>query len=298
MTGDHGGEDTMLELALQRAEQQLLSLQAAASRLEDSKLGASVEALFASLRELKIAGERMRQSHEKVTHALRHEAQTWGSREQLRALARRQQAIQEQERTELARELHDEFGAALTALKLDLHWIMARLPSGLKSLQDRGKRMSELIDRTVEAVSKTGALLRPRVLDDFGLVAAIEWQTREFQRRMGIQCNASLPEHVELDPKLSIAIFRIFQEALTNVARHANATEVSINLRVKGNGVSLEIKDNGIGIRQEHVSSESSFGLLGMQERAYAFGGQVRFEGRGNKGTTVSVEIPLNSDGC
>jgi signal transduction histidine kinase len=225
-----------------------------------------------------------------------NDAQAKSSREQLRALARRQQAIQEQERAQLARELHDEFGAALTALKLDLHWIMTRVPTGAKSLQERAKAMSDLIDRTVESVSRKGALLRPRVLDDFGLVAAIEWQTQDFQRRTGIQCGLNLPEHVELDPSLSIAVFRMFQEALTNVSRHANATAVAINLQQNGNRVFLEVKDNGIGISPDKISSAASFGLLGMCERAYAFGGEVRFEGREGQGTTVTVEIPMNDD--
>jgi signal transduction histidine kinase len=298
MINAQGREDTMLELAVQKAEEQLLSLQAQAARSEDAKLVAAVKALCATLRELRTASDQVRQRQDAVTHARRHRAQSRLSREQLRALARRQQAIQEQERTALARELHDEFGAALTALKLDLHWIMARLPPGLKSLQDRGKRMSELIDRTVESVSRTGALLRPRVLDDFGLVAGIEWQTREFERRTGIHCRTSLPEQAELDPKLSTAIFRIFQEALTNVARHAQATEVSVNLRVDGNGVFLEVKDNGVGISQDQLSSETSFGLLGMQERAYAFGGEICFEGGANQGTTVRLQIPFTTDGC
>jgi signal transduction histidine kinase len=152
--------------------------------------------------------------------------------------------------------------------------------------------MSELIDRTVESVSRTGTLLRPRVLDDFGLVAAIEWQTQDFQRRTGIQCKLVLPEHIELDPQLSIAVFRIFQEALTNVSRHAQATVVAIALRADGGSVLLEVKDNGIGINQDKVSNETSFGLIGMRERAYAFGGCLRVEGGERQGTTVTVEIP------
>jgi signal transduction histidine kinase len=156
--------------------------------------------------------------------------------------------------------------------------------------------MSELIDRTVESVSRTGALLRPRLLDDFGLVAAIDWQAQDFQHRTGIQCKVNLPEYIELDPKLSIAIFRIFQEALTNVSRHARATEVAIDLRAQGSGLLLEVKDNGRGIRQEDISSEASFGVLGMQERACAFGGHVRFEQGSDRGTTVRVEIPTKTE--
>jgi signal transduction histidine kinase len=281
---------------VQRAEQQLRDVQVAASAADDPKLQSAVAALSASFVELKIVLDQLFKDKNELAGMPRQESKTKDSGGQLRALARRQLALHEQERAQLARELHDEFGAALTALKLDLHWLMARLPSGIKSLHDRAKTMSELIDRTVASVSRTGALLRPRVLDDFGLVAAIEWQTQDFQQRTGIECKMSLPEYIELDPKLSIAIFRIFQEALTNVSRHSGASEVRIDLRAHRTGVLLEVKDNGMGIRQEQISSETSFGMLGMRERASAFGGHVWFEGRSTGGTTVRVEIPTKSE--
>lgn len=296
MAKDYGSDMPTFELTMQKAEQQLKTLQLAASTAQDSTLDAAVKALAESLIELKIAGAGLRERNDNLADAPRNKAQTKSSSEQLRALARRQQTMQEQERAQLARELHDEFGAALTALKLDLHWLMARLPSGVTALQERAKGMSELIDRTIESVSRTGALLRPRVLDDFGLVAAVEWQTQDFQRRTSIQCKLNLPEHVELDTKLSIAVFRIFQEALTNVSRHANATAVAIDLRANDERVFLEVKDNGVGISQDKISSEASFGLLGMRERAYAFGGRLSVEGRERQGTTVTVEIPKNAE--
>lgn len=199
---------------------------------------------------------------------------------------------QEHERTQLARELHDQFGAALTALKLELHSIIARLPPGFPILQEKAKGMSDLIDHTVKSVVKMESMLRPRILEDFGLVAAVEWEASDFQRRTGIPCQAKLPERINLDPKLSIALFRIVQEALTNVGRHAQATEATIQLRKDDNQVVLEIKDNGVGITQQNIANETSFGLLSMRERAYALGGQVRF--RGGSGTTVTVEIPIN----
>lgn len=289
MKRDAAREESTLARAMQKAEQQLRNVRVAASAAEDSKLQTAVQALSASFVELKKLSS-------ELTGMLRLETQTKNSGEQLRLLARRQLAIQEQERAQLARELHDEFGAALTALKLDLHWLTARLPAGVKSLRDRANRMSELIDRTVESVSRTGALLRPRLLDDFGLVAAIDWQAQDFQHRTGIECKVNLPEYIDVDPKLSIAIFRIFQEALTNVSRHARATQVTIDLRAHGSGVLLEVKDNGVGIRQQDISSESSFGVLGMQERACAFGGHVHFEPGSNHGTTVRVEIPLAAE--
>jgi PAS domain S-box-containing protein len=212
---------------------------------------------------------------------------------QLRALAGRLHVLQEEERSELARELHDEFGAAFTALKVDLHWIMARLPEQNDGLEEKARTMSELIDCSVDSVRRTAGLLRPRLLDDFGLVAAIEWQIEEFSRRTGIRCMTNFPDEVVIDRSLSTAIFRILQEALTNVARHAQATEVRVGLQVDNRKVWIEIEDNGKGLEIGAKANDKSLGLFGMQERAYAFGGQVRFASQPKQGTTVTVEIPL-----
>ena len=216
------------------------------------------------------------------------------TQEHLRALAGRLHVLQEEERAQLSRELHDEFGAAFTALKVDLHWIMARLPKHSEGLEEKARVMSELIDHSVESVRRTAGMLRPRLLDDFGLAAAIEWQMQEFQRRTGVRCVTSLPEEVDLDRALSTAVFRILQEALTNVARHAKATEVQVGLQVSGGKVWIEVKDNGKGIDLDANANETSLGLFGMQERAYAFGGHVSFKSERNHGTTVTVEMPLN----
>ena len=215
------------------------------------------------------------------------------SQEQLRALAERTHKLQEEERAQLARELHDEFGAAFTALKVDLHWIMARLPKSVDGVEEKAQVMSDLIDNSVESVRRTASLLRPRLLDDFGLVAAIDWQTAEFQRRTGIQCVTRLPDEIDLDQALSTALYRILQETLTNVARHAKATRVHVGLQIDGGKVLLDVQDNGIGFDPEMAMNDRSFGLFGVQERAYAFGGQVRFESRPLHGATVMVEIPL-----
>ena len=215
------------------------------------------------------------------------------SQEQLRALAERTHKLQEEERAQLARELHDEFGAAFTALKVDLHWIMARLPKSVDGVEEKARVMSDLIDNSVESVRRTASLLRPRLLDDFGLVAAIDWQTAEFQRRTGIQCVTRLPDEIDLDQAMSTALYRILQETLTNVARHAKATRVHVGLQIDGGKVLLDVQDNGIGFDPEMAMNDRSFGLFGVQERAYAFGGHVRFESRPLHGATVMVEIPL-----
>jgi two-component system sensor histidine kinase UhpB len=212
---------------------------------------------------------------------------------QLRALAGRLHVLQEEERSQLARELHDEFGAAFTALKVDLHWIIARLPKNADGLEEKARLMSELIDNSVDSVRRTAGLLRPRLLDDFGLVAAIEWQIEEFERRTGIRCVTQFPEEVEIERSIATAVFRIVQEALTNAARHAEATAVRVSLKVDRRRVWIEIVDNGKGIDFAANGNDTSLGLFGMQERAYAFGGRVNFASQPNRGTTVTVEIPL-----
>ncbi len=216
------------------------------------------------------------------------------TQDQLRALTSRLHDLQEDERAQLARDLHDEFGAALTALKVDLYSIMEQLPRKTIALKQKAGAMSALIDNTVDSLRRTAALLRPRLLDDFGLVAAIEWQTQEFERRTGVRCQTTLPEGFSLDRQRSTVFYRILQEGLTNVLRHAKATEVVVRLWEDSGKVLLEIKDDGIGINPEAISNRKSFGLIGMRERAYAFGGEVSVERSWRGGTVVTVEIPRN----
>jgi len=213
------------------------------------------------------------------------------SEEMLRALAAREQSVREEERARIAREIHDQLGQALTGLKMDLTWLNARLPAQ-KGVAEKVKSMFGLIDDTIQSVRKIATLLRPEVLDQLGLAAAVGWQAREFQARTGIRCKVSVPsDAVAAGPELSTAAFRIFQELLTNVARHARATRVDVALRADGGRLVLEVQDNGKGISEAEVSGSRSLGLLGMRERATAFGGSVEFAG--GKGTRVSVVLPL-----
>lgn len=155
--------------------------------------------------------------------------------------------------------------------------------------------MSMLIDTTVQSVQRISSELRPGLLDDLGLSAAVEWQADEFRNRTGIQCETiSDPEDIALNQALSIAVFRIFQEALTNIARHANATRVKIILKEKSGKVELTVRDNGKGITEKQISDARSFGLIGMRERVHSFRGDLRITGTPNKGTTVRVSIPLD----
>lgn len=219
------------------------------------------------------------------------------SREQLRNLSRRLQSIREEDSKRIAREIHDELGQSLTALKMDLSWLAARFSEDLsdrRPLLEKIKAMSSLIDRTIQTVQKISSELRPGLLDDLGLIPAIEWQAQEFQRRTGIQCQLAIEcETVDLDSERSTAVFRVFQEALTNVARHAQASQVSITLKKDPKQLELKVMDNGIGISEKAIQASDSLGLMGMRERLHPFGGELGIRGWPNKGTEVTVVLPL-----
>lgn len=214
--------------------------------------------------------------------------------EQLRALTGRLQSVREEERTVIAREIHDELGQTLTGLKMDLFWLEKRLPKR-EELVDKTRSMMKLIDSTIQTVRKISTELRPGILDDLGLIAAIEWQAKDFENRTGIKCKfVSNLEEVELDQDRSTAMFRILQETLTNVFRHAKAAEVKVDMEAGQDHLLMKVADNGIGIRERDVLNPKSFGLLGMRERAHLFGGGVDIKGEHGKGTTVTVKIPLS----
>ena len=180
---------------------------------------------------------------------------------------------------------------------MDLSWIGRNLPENEKPLVEKIRAMSKLIDTTIETVRKISTDLRPAILDDFGLLAAIEWQLAEFQRRTGIKCKiAPQSNDVVLDQGRAVALFRIVQEALTNVARHANAMNVDVSLKEGDGRVLLQIKDNGRGVKEEEITSSKSIGIVGMRERARLCGGQMRIKGIPGKGTSVKVNNPLKEE--
>lgn len=241
---------------------------------------------------------RMYGTAQDVTERRKADEQLQKSYEQLRALSARLESVREEESLRIARELHDELGGALTALKMDLSLLKKRLLNidGEAALQ-RINSMSTFIDETIQTVRNISTELRPPVLDDLGLPAAIEWQAQEFQKRTGIRCEIASLWEDGLDAKTSTALFRIFQEILTNVARHAQATRVKVALERTDDRMHLRVSDNGRGITQSEVSHPKSLGILGMRERALLLGGQVSFSGVTGKGTTISVHIPLRSEG-
>lgn len=228
--------------------------------------------------------------HKKVDDEIRE------SREQLRNLSAYLHSAREEERKLVAREIHDELGQSLTALKMDLCWLSKRLPQDNELLSEKTEIMVELIDRTIQTVQKISTELRPGILDDLGLMAAIEWQADEFTNRMGIKCELSPgSKHIVVNAEHATAIFRIFQETLTNVARHAQATRVRVILRQKAGKLVLQIRDNGIGIKEEQIIDPESIGLIGIRERARSQGGEAEISGIQGKGTTVTLTIPLNN---
>lgn len=221
------------------------------------------------------------------------------SQEQLRALAAHLQSVREEERKLMTREIHDELGQALTGFKMDLAWIRNRLQgeeaaASRQSILEKIAKMGTLLDATANLMRRLCTELRPGVLDDLGLAAAIEWQAGEYQSRTGIICETKLElGEMEVEPDRSTALFRIFQELLTNVARHARATRVEATIRKAGMDVIMEVKDNGRGITKGEIAGKKSLGLLGMRERALILGGDVEIRGVAGKGTTVKVRMPL-----
>jgi len=232
-----------------------------------------------------------------ITDRKQAEEALGASREQMRALAGRLQKVREEERTQIAREIHDELGGALTGLKIDFS-LLTRAALKIenktvrKSLIAGMDSMIKFIDTTIHTVRRIAMELRPGVLDDLGLVAALEWQLIDFEKRTGVRCKFFPPaEEISLDADLSTALFRIFQEALTNVARHSEATEVCVRLRADADSSTLEVEDNGKGIEEKNIRSSKSLGLLGMRERAQMFGGRFTVTGTPGIGTKVTVEI-------
>ena len=215
------------------------------------------------------------------------------SHELLHSLAAHLQSVREEERANIAREVHDELGQILTVLKFNLFSIATKLKNTSEPLHTAVSANVELIDKTIKTVKKICTELRPGILDHLGLGPAIEWQVHEFQERSGIECELVLSsEEVTDDKNMGIALFRILQEALTNILRHSKATKVRVVLARHDNNIVFEISDNGIGITEADLSKSNSFGLVGMRERVYPWKGEVQISGVRDKGTIIRISIP------
>jgi signal transduction histidine kinase len=217
------------------------------------------------------------------------------SRERLRHLTNHLQKVREEERTFLSRELHDELGQVLTAMKMDLRWIEKRLPEDNALVVEKMKLLITLIDTAILSVQRIATALRPSALDDFGLNEAIKLLIADFEKRTTIACKfISTPKHIALNGETATGVFRICQEAITNIARHADASKVIIHLQKTGNTLIMEVRDNGRGITKKEIADPQSIGLTGMRERAYALEGTLTITGIRGEGTTVAVNVPLH----
>lgn len=231
---------------------------------------------------------------EEIHKHMETEARLTESLGHLRDLAARLQSVREEERAHVAREIHDELGQSCTALKMDLSAIVRRLPQGQKYSLAKARSSMQLVDGMIRTIRQIASELRPSTLDALGLPAAMEWQAHEFQTRTGIACDLELPgETLDLDAERSTAVFRIFQETLTNVTRHAEATRVDVRLVKTNAELLLEIRDNGKGFDTKQVLPRQSLGLLGMRERALVLGGVFTVNSRPGEGTTVTMRIPV-----
>jgi signal transduction histidine kinase len=259
--------------------------------IETLKQGATDYVLKSRLSRLAPAVSRALRENEQRRDHDRAEENLRRSHDQLRALTGRLQLVREEERTRIAREVHDELGQALTGIKLDLAWLAGRLPGA--ALQRKLKGISAHVDATIQAIRRIATELRPGVLDSLGLAAAIEWQAADFQARTRIRCRVKISVKDEiLEPGLSTACFRIFQETLTNIIRHAKATRVEVDLAPDGHDLILAVRDNGRGISERDIAHNHSIGLIGMRERAAQVGGEVTFSGSPGRGTTVRLRLP------
>jgi len=216
--------------------------------------------------------------------------------EKLRELTMRLQSIREEENSAIAREIHDELGQALTAIKIDIAWLGKKY-SNDSTIVEGLMNISSTVDDTIKSVRKISTRLRPRLLDELGLIPAIQWQVKDFQKRTGIECRMNLPEEeLILDKSVSSPLFRIFQEAMTNVARHSKATKVDLDMIVdKNNTLNIIVKDNGIGLPEDYLNKDHSLGIVGMMERANSIKGSLEIKRNLTKGTEISVKVPLNN---
>jgi PAS domain S-box-containing protein len=230
-----------------------------------------------------------------ITERKRSEEKLRKSREQLRNFSGRLQTLLEEERTRISREIHDELGQSLTALKLDLSLIRRKILSeGLAGESGKVHEIELSVGGIIRTVRKIATDLRPGILDELGVVAAIEWVAKDFQGRTGISCRVAVKGADDIsDPVLSTAIFRIVQEALTNVSRYAAASKVKVSLAREGDTLVVEVRDNGIGIMEGKIFDPKSLGLIGIRERVLLLGGEVSISGKPGEGTLVRVNLPM-----
>jgi PAS domain S-box-containing protein len=235
--------------------------------------------------------EANKELEDQIEHRKKAEGELISNQDQLRNLYLNLQSAREEERASIAREIHDELGQIMTAVKMDIAWIQGHYAEH-KDIFEKTSATLKLIDMTIKSIKKICTELRPAILDHLGLGTAIQWQAQEFQNRAGISCEVVVEESLEVSSAQATALFRIFQEALTNVLRHANATRVTASLKGEFGKIELKISDNGKGITEDDISKPNSFGLLGMRERVYPWRGNVSISSIPGEGTRIDVILP------
>ncbi len=259
------------------------------NRLRDTNIRLEQE-----ISERKEIEETLRKYQEELEDIVRDRtAELEQSREELRELADHLQSVREEERVAIAREIHDELGQLITALNIDMNWLREKLP-GENGLQDKADSMLGLIDTIIDNVWRISYELRPSILDELGLIPAIKWYINETEKKSGIACSFTYnTEELDLDEKMNLSIYRIAQEALTNIVRHSMASEAAVELAAGGGRINLRISDNGKGIEETQLKDIKSFGIIGMKERVNSMGGTITIEGAKDKGTTIDVVITV-----
>jgi signal transduction histidine kinase len=232
-----------------------------------------------------------------VTERVRAEEELRQSQQDLRKLSAAAHTIREQEQRRIAREIHDELGQALTALKMDVAWVLGNLSAGSPPLSDKLNAMQAQLDATVAATRRISADLRPLMLDDLGLIPAAEWLAQNFSERTGIPCKLQIrPPDIDLAEPHASALYRILQESLTNVARHARATRVEVTLERVDGTLQLMVRDDGRGFSPAEARAQKTYGLLGLRERTVLLGGEASVTSEPGRGTTVEVRLPLAAE--
>lgn len=230
-----------------------------------------------------------------ISEAQNKELEIKQMNEQLRALAASLQNIREEERSNIAREIHDDLGQQLTAIKIDVSWIEKQI-QGNKEVSEKLKNIILMLNDTVKSIRRISTQLRPSILDDLGLIEALKWQAEEFQKRYGIAIHfVCSKERLVLDSGIATGLFRIFQEAFTNIARHANATLVEVSLGIVDQEIALRIQDNGKGFERPEARTQKTLGLLGMKERALMMGGSFEINNSPGKGVIILINVPLKN---
>lgn len=232
-----------------------------------------------------------------ITERKQTEQEVLQKNEQLKNLTAHLQNIREEERTTISREIHDELGQQLTALKMDIDWIMHKQDTAAKEVVAKLRDMLQMSDNVINTIRRISSDLRPSIIDDLGLIAALEWKCNDFEEKMGISCKfVSNIKERKFDANFEINAYRILQETLTNVGRHSKAKSVTVFVNENDNELFLEISDDGKGISVENIQNGKTLGIIGMKERAALLGGNLTIEGSKNAGTRTKLTLPLKNE--